>query len=169
MVGMTPSANPDRAGDDRGDATALATYASELADAVAVAVPTWVQRMVATRWEQWQGGPPPAAVDDATRDAAAEAAITVVVAVRALLETDVAEQRTNPLALLRDAVVYPTRVLAAAGMPEVARDREAERLFPHDVYDLTPGSFADVDPTLHEPGLRWGAAKAHVLKRRRAG
>ena len=29
--------------------------------------------------------------------------------------------------------------------------------------------FADVDPTLHEPGLRWGASKAHVvLLRRRA-
>jgi hypothetical protein len=39
------------------------------------------------------------------------------------------------------------------------------------VYDLTPASFADVDPALHEPGLVWGAAKAHVhlARRRREG
>ena len=42
-------------------------------------------------------------------------------------------------------------------------------MFPDDLYDLTPGSFRDLDPALHEPGLEWGAAKAHVhLARRRA-
>jgi putative CocE/NonD family hydrolase len=41
--------------------------------------------------------------------------------------------------------------------------------FPDDAYDLGPASFADIDPSLHEPGLMWGAAKAHVhLARRRA-
>ena len=30
------------------------------------------------------------------------------------------------------------------------------------VYDLAPANFADVDPALAEPGLLWGAAKAHV-------
>ena len=30
-----------------------------------------------------------------------------------------------------------------------------------------PASFADLDPTLAELGLRWGAAKAHVVLRRR--
>ncbi len=42
-------------------------------------------------------------------------------------------------------------------------------MFPDDDYDLTPASFGDLDPALHEPGLVWGAAKAHVfLARRRA-
>jgi hypothetical protein len=48
----------------------------------------------------------------------------------------------------------------------VQRDADAERLFPDDPYDLTPGSFADIDPELHDPGLLWGAAKAHVVKHR---
>jgi hypothetical protein len=61
-------------------------------------------------------------------------------------------------------------VLADAGVPPVHRDGAAERLFPDDVYDLTPASFADLDAAVHEPGLVWGAAKAHViLRRRRAG
>jgi hypothetical protein len=62
-------------------------------------------------------------------------------------------------------------VLAAAGVPPVGRDEVARRLHPDDDYDLTPASFADISPELHEPGLVWGAAKAHVVlaRRRREG
>jgi hypothetical protein len=59
-------------------------------------------------------------------------------------------------------------VLREAGARPVARDAQAQRHFPDDLYDLTPASFADIDPALHEPGLVWGAAKAHVHLRRRA-
>jgi hypothetical protein len=60
-------------------------------------------------------------------------------------------------------------VLDELGVGPPDRDEFARRNFPEDRYDLTPASFADVDPTLHEPGLVWGAAKAHVvLQRRRA-
>jgi hypothetical protein len=54
-------------------------------------------------------------------------------------------------------------------VPPVGRDPDAVRRFPDDDYDLTPAAFVALDPALHEPGLRWGAAKAHVfLARRRA-
>ena len=87
---------------------------------------------------------------------------------RALLLLDVEEQRVNPLALLRRAVSYPTDVLRGAGVPPVVRSEFDERAFPDDVYALTPASFADIDPALHEPGILWGAAKAHAhLQRRR--
>ena len=62
---------------------------------------------------------------------------------------------------------HATDVLASAGARPVARDEFSARHFPDDVYDLTPASFADVDPALHEPGLVWGAAKAHVHLTRR--
>ena len=89
--------------------------------------------------------------------------------VRALLELDVDSQPTGPLAVVRTVVVHPTRVLAGAGVPPVERDEFAERAFPDDVYDLTPGSFRDLGENVHEAGLRWGAAKAHMtLARRRA-
>jgi hypothetical protein len=52
----------------------------------------------------------------------------------------------------------------------VRRDAEAVRQFPADPYDLTPMTFADLDPELAEAGIAWGAAKAHVhLARRRTG
>jgi hypothetical protein len=58
-------------------------------------------------------------------------------------------------------------VLVEAGVAPVRRDPHAERLFPDDVYDLAPAAFADLDPSVHEPGLVWGAAKAHVVLARR--
>lgn len=92
----------------------------------------------------------------------------VVERLRTLFATDVDEQRTNPMSILRDAVVHPTAVLAAAGVPVPRRDEFAQRAFPDDLYDLTPATWSDVDPTLHEPGIVWGAWKAKtVLERRR--
>jgi hypothetical protein len=89
--------------------------------------------------------------------------------VRTVLLTDVDQQRVNPLALLRGAVRFPTAVLDELHVGPAERDEFARRNFPDDRYDLTPASFRAVDPTLHEPGLVWGAAKAHVvLQRRRA-
>ena len=52
--------------------------------------------------------------------------------VHALLVLDIDEQRSNPLALIRQAVPYPTDVLRAAGVPPVARDEVAARQFPHE-------------------------------------
>jgi hypothetical protein len=82
---------------------------------------------------------------------------------------DVDDQRTNPLTILRRAVSYPTAVLRDSGVPEVVRDDFRERAFPADVYDLSPATWGDVDESLQEPGLIWGAWKAKtVLERRRA-
>jgi hypothetical protein len=153
--------------DDPANLEVLARSADDLVTAVEVALPTWVQRVVADRWDQWKGGEPPDEVVQAAADAASEASAQVVPALRELLQRDVADQDANPLAIVRRAVVHPTRVLAATGMPPVVRDEQAERLFPDDAYDLVPGSFGDLDPAVHEPGLVWGAAKAHVLLHRR--
>jgi hypothetical protein len=87
--------------------------------------------------------------------------------VRRLLATDIDEQAGNPLAVLRDLVRYPTEVLESAGARPVPRDDFSERAFPADAYDLTPASFAEFDPGLADPGLVWGAAKAHVHLARR--
>ena len=146
----------------------LAFHAAVLADGVERALPGWVVRSVVGRADAWQPGLGRAllgAAEDAGRQAGAE----VGAEVRALLVLDVDDQPTGPLAVLRTAVRFPTLVLADAGVAHVVRDDFAERAFPSDVYDLAPAAFADVDPALHEAGLVWGAAKAHVvLARRRA-
>lgn len=153
--------------DDPDDLAALAAYAGALADGIERAIPGWVERSV-RRVLAGQG----IAVDgDLSRRiaaAGADARDDGVPRVRRLLATDVDRQAGNPLAILRDLVRYPTAVLRSAGARPVGRDEFHERSFPDDVYDLSPAAFADVDPALHEPGLVWGAAKAHVhLARRR--
>jgi hypothetical protein len=134
------------------------SHATALADAVVDALPGWVERSVVRR-----GGP---GLADAARAAGRRAAEEVGAQVRALVETDIDEQRTTPLSLLRAAVRYPTEVLRNAGVPPVDRDPIQARLLPDDVYDLSPATFADVDPALAEPGMIWGAAKALEHRRR---
>lgn len=153
----TPSLSDDEA--------TLASYAGVLADAIAKAIPAWFDRCVGRHlplasWQQSIAGA-------SYQGDAAQASAETVAAVRALLETDITNQAVGPLEILRRAVSFPTSVLRGAGVEPVRRDDFAQRSFPDDVYDLTPASFVDVDASLHEPGLVWGAAKAHVHLRRR--
>jgi len=155
------------AGPSAADLEALAGYASVLAAGVAASIGPWVERSVATVCTN-AGVMITGNLRRNAAEAGAEATAVVAPQVRALLELDIDEQRMGPLELVRAAVRWPTEVLREAGVPEVRRDEAAKAMFPDDVYDLTPGSFKDVDPSLHEPGLVWGAAKAHVhLARRR--
>ena len=143
--------------------------ATELAEAIDAALPGWVERSVVRLMTEWKGE-----VDDDVRAAASEAGRRAVAdvgpRVRVLLATDIDDQHTTPLSLVRGAVRYPTAVLRDAGVPPVRRDEQQERLFPDDVYDLAPATFADVDPAVAEAGMAWGAAKAFEhLQRHKVG
>jgi len=144
-------------------------HAAALADAIEAALPRWVERTVERVMTAWKGE-----VDPSVREAAASAGRTAVAEVgpqvRTLLAADIDDQHTTPLSLLRGAVRYPTAVLEAAGVPPIARDEQQARLFPDDVYDLAPATFADVDPSLTDVGMTWGAAKAFEhLQRHKVG
>jgi hypothetical protein len=142
--------------------------ADELAAALDGAIAPWVERCVVRLVTAYRGDVPPevrASAQDAGRRARAE----VGAELRDFLALDVDRQATNPLAILRAAVRYPTAVLRAAGVPPVRRDEFKEQAFPDDVYDLGPATWKDVDPALQEPGIIWSAWKAKtVLDRRRA-
>ncbi len=135
--------------------------AERLAAAVEAALPEWVQRSVRQRLVDWTGAADPEAMTQAAA-AGLHASEEVGAEVRRLLATDVDEQWTNPLAILRGAVRYPTEVLRRAGVPPIVRDQFDERHFPDDDYGLVPRTFADVHPSLHDLGLAWGAAKAQA-------
>jgi hypothetical protein len=147
----------------------LAAAGAALADAVVAALPAWVERSVRELLVAFGGGgggggggaADPAAVERA-REAGRRAADEVGPELRRLLAADVDRQWANPLTLVRRAVSFPTAVLAGAGVPPVVRDEYDETHFPDDVYGLTPRAFTDVDPSLHEPALVWGAAKARA-------
>ena len=158
LTAVARDANPD---EQRYEAISAA-----LADAVAAAVPGWIEGLVVARVEGWRGSVTPE-VRAAAAGAGVAARDDVLPRLRDLLATDIDEQRSNPLALLRAATVHAHRVLEAEGVPAVVRDEFAERSFPDDVYGLVPASWSDIDPALHEPGMTWGAAKAYLFKARR--
>ncbi len=144
------------------DEAQLGQIAADLADGLDRHLAPWVDRLLLDR----SGG----RIEAARRQQVTlEVTASALPAVRALLETDIDRQRTNPLSIIRSALEPATRALAAAGIEPIVRDGFAERSFPDDRYGLVPAGFIDIAEELHEPGLRWGAAKAHVhLARRRA-
>jgi hypothetical protein len=160
---MGEDRNPDDAG-AAGPEQDMASYAAALADAVETALGPWIRRSVVDRLP----GPPTSDLEARLEAAADEAKAGIGQRLRALLALDIDDQWTNPLSIIRDAVAYPTAILRQAGVEPVDRDTMARRFEPDDLYDLTPAAFADLGPGVHEPGLIWGAAKAHLhLSRRR--
>ena len=144
-----------------GEAAAL------LADGAIAALPGWVERCVAEACER--AGADAAGLSEQARAAGLQCAAEIGPPLRHLLATDVDEQQTTPLSVLRSAVRFPTQVLADGGVPEPERDDFERSRFGDDPYGLTPASFADIDPDLGPIGIAWGAAKAfEVLQRRRS-
>lgn len=139
----------------------LAAYADDLRVGLEAHTSGWLRGIIAARVD--------AESSDAVVDGLEDEVQRVLAEVADLLAADIDEQRANPLAVIRSLVPPLTAALRTAGVEPARRDPDAERLFPDDVFDLTPGAFSDIHPDLHLPGLAWGAAKAHVhLQRRRA-
>ncbi len=145
-------------------------YGSALADAVEEALPGWVQASV-ERHLQPGSLPADARADiESEIERAGRAAVADVGGrLRDLLGHGPDDQWTNPLSILRTAAAYPTQILKDHGVAPVERDRHAQRIHPDDIYDLTPGAFADFGPEVHEHGITWGAAKAHLHLQNRRG
>lgn len=138
-----------------------------LADAVLAALPGWSVRVVERVLAAGGVGSTPGWAERA-EEAGREAAGALAPELRRLLAADVDAQGRNPMEIVRRAVGWPTRVLREAGAPPVARDDYSRTHFPDDVYGITPMAFGDIDPGLHEQGIRWGAlkARAHLLRHR---
>lgn len=137
-----------------------------LIDAVRDVLPAWLERCVIDTATRQTGSCPPDLVD-AARRMAGERAPEILEDLRQLFAADVDAQRSNPLSVLRAAVAHPTAVLQQAGIEPVLRDEFERNAFTEDHYRLVPATWADVDPSLQEPGIMWGAWKASVVLRRR--
>jgi hypothetical protein len=144
----------------------LAALGIHLAEEISTAMPGWVERCVTRVLPDAAGSE---SLASATAEAGSRAATEVGERLRSLLGRDVDEQWTTPLAVLREAVLYPTAVLQSAGAPPVGRDQYSSERFPDDVYGLTPASIAAVAIELGPIALAWGAAKAMAHRIRHGG
>lgn len=139
-----------------------------LVDGVGAALPAWAAKTADSLLSAW-GRHDAAArreVVAAARVAGEQAAGRVAAQLRELLALDPAEQRATPLEIIRTAVIEPTAVLTAAGLPDVVRDAFDERTWPDDRFGLVPRTLREVDPELAAVHFAWGVAKAAVLRAR---
>lgn len=141
----------------------LAVFAADLADRVDAALDGWVQRSLVAA----AGAGGVAVITDDVADVIDATRAEVMPGLRRVLGADVDAGAGNPLAALRSGVGPMTAVLERWGAARPPRDEFLERQFPGDPFQLGPAAFSDVAPDLHEPGLVWGAARAHVHLRRR--
>ncbi len=140
-----------------------------LLEALDAAIEGWIRRVVEARIPRDWGDDRRADIDAELGAVARQIHEGVLPRLRDLLTADVDQQHTGPLDVLRTSVGPANRLLAEAGVPEVQRDPFTAERFPEDPYDLGPANFDDVDASLHDPGLEWGAAKAHVVLARHKG
>ena len=149
----------------------LESATADLIAAIDAATHEWLVRCIMKTYVQ-QLGTPRLVVEEklvaAAQLAAEQGRAYVAGELLRELSKDVDEQRINPLQVLRNAVTFPTRVLQEFGVSPVVRDEMDARMMPDDVFGLSPAHWNDVHESLLEPGVIWGAAKAHrVLQRRR--
>jgi len=149
---------------DESDARLMAEISARLVEASARALGPWVEAAVAQR-----AGDRAAELASAATAAGERCAEEVPGTMAALLTLDIDAQRTTPLGILRSACRYPAAVLAAAGVPAPSRDPFDERANPDDRYEVGPATWADLGEEVGELGIAWGAAKAHLHKRRHLG
>lgn len=160
--GATPGTPPALAEAEAQYRTAAAT----LLDGLDGAIEAWIVRVVS---QHLVGTSSSDEFAERTVEVARATHAHVVPALRELLTADVDDQRAGPLAVLRGCVGPANDLLDQAGVTPPHRDPVTVSMFPDDPYDLGPANFDDIDPSLHEIGLVWGAAKAHlVILRHRA-
>ena len=146
----------------------LSEAGDALIEGVGAALPAWAAGAadyLLTAWGGLDAGARRTAVAEA-REAGEAAARRVAAGLAGLFALDPADQRATPLEIIRTAVIEPTAVLAAAGLPDVVRDPFDERSWPDDRYGLIPRTVRDVDPDLAAIHFAWGVAKAAVLRAR---
>jgi hypothetical protein len=131
-------------------------------------LPVFWQRRALIVLEAWTGRPATTDEADRVRATAEGAASTAIAELRRLLAADIDRQWTTPVDVLRRSMGALTELLAEMGVAPVVRDEFDERAFPDDPYGLAPRTLADLDASLQEPALVWGAAKARAHAARHA-
>jgi hypothetical protein len=144
----------------------LAEIAADLLDAMVDAIPAWVRRTVEARAAGSE-----IALDEPQRGRIAQVASDLAAALTPQLEqvltADVDGGSGSPLAVVRSGTGTLNDLLDELGIPRPARDDFSVSRFPEDRHDIGPAAFVDIDESVHEPGIMWGAARAHVHLRRR--
>ncbi len=153
---------------DQRDETRLRLISGEFANSVSEALSGWLVGIAVDR--SVQGGVDPSGeVHERIVAVVRQLVADLEPRVRQAISADVDQPTGSPLAVLRDGIGPLNGLLSEIGAAPPRRDRVAVEIFPEDTYELGPAAFSDIDPSLQEAGITWGAARAHVHLQRRDG
>ena len=95
-------------------------------------------------------------------------AVEVETSIAELVDADPDAPLSGPLERIRRTVVPVNEFLQRRDVPKPMRNTMDVEMHPEDLYDLGPMTFRDLGDEVHDAGITWGAAKAHLhLKRHR--
>lgn len=143
-----------------GDDEKFAQYGQLLNAAVCEAVRPWLVRELTIRVGE---------IDGELAERIEGTALEVERSIAELVAADVDEPLSGPLERIRVATQPLNDELERRGVAPPARNPVDQQMRPLDRYELGPMTFRDLSEAMHEAGITWGAAKAHLhLARHRA-
>jgi hypothetical protein len=146
---------------DANDAAKFFEYGKRLRRAIAEAIRPWLDAVVESRVSN-------AALTADLADTLDDIAIAVDRSIAELINADADEPLSGPLERIRREVEPLNDAFDRLGVPPPHRDAVDVRMRPADRHALGPMTFRDLGDDVHEAGITWGAAKAHLhLQRRR--
>lgn len=135
-------------------------YGQVLYDAISKAIRPWLNDQVLHRVM---------VLDDEMAEAIEISAVQVEKSIAELAAADVDTPLSGPLERIRQGVEPLNAMLDQRGVEPPLRNAMDKQMRPGDHHALGPMTFRDLGDTVHDAGISWGAAKAHLhLQRRRS-
>ncbi len=135
-------------------------YGQVLCAAISEAIRPWLNSQVLSRVKM---------LDDELDEAMEHAAVRVEKSIAELAAADVDAPLSGPLERIRQGVEPLNAVLDQRGVEPPRRNAMDQQMRPDDRHELGPMTFRDLGDAVHDAGIGWGAAKAHLhLQRRRS-
>lgn len=135
-------------------------YGQGLYDAISKAIRPWLNHQVLNRVK---------VLDDEMARAIEICAAQVEESIADLAAADVDAPLSGPLERIRQGVEPLNAMLDQRGVDPPLRNAMDQQMRPGDRHELGPMTFRDLGDAVHDAGISWGAAKAHLhLQRRRS-
>ena len=141
-----------------GDDAKYLEYGQRLADAIAADIGPWLQTELAKTLDD---------PDDELQALLRSVESETKRAITELVTADVDIPLSGPLERIRRSIEPLTEALGERQVPAPLRNPLDVEMRPDDRYGFGPMTFLDISPEVHEAGIAWGAAKAHLHMQRR--
>lgn len=145
---------------DASDEAKFLNHGQRLHRAISGAIRPWLDAVIETRIAN-------TSIADQLDETLDEITLAVDRSITELINADVDQPLSGPLERIRREVEPLNDLLDRLGVSPPHRDAVDVQMRPADRHALGPMTFRDLGDDVHEAGITWGAAKAHLHLQRR--